>query len=342
MSAKVSRLIDRRAALGVALAAGACTVGGRRLATSSLDERLSGDIAPVHDPCIIRQGDTYHLFCTGHLGRGAGVLPWRTSPDLVHWSDNGSVFDALPDWAEREVPGTSGIWAPDISHRDGRYHLYYALSTFGKNRSAIGLASTPTLDRRDPQFGWRDDGVVIRSQPGDDYNAIDPNLAVDTDGRPWLAFGSFWSGIKLVALDPAICKPAPDADLTSLVRRPTTPDAVEAPFIIRRGGYFYLFAAFDFCCRGADSSYYTVVGRSDRIDGPYRDSAGRAMLEGGGTIVLRASPGQRFAGPGHPAILHDGDRFLIVYHAYDTQAHGTPTLRIQPLGWTSDGWPVAQ
>src|SRR3546814_19011609 len=102
-------------------------------------------------------------------------------------SDLGSVFDGLPGWAQDEVPGTRGIWAPDISYSDGRYHLYYSLSTFGKNRSAIALVTTPTLDKADPAFGWRDEGVVFRSTPEDDYTAIDANHIVHAEGRALLA-----------------------------------------------------------------------------------------------------------------------------------------------------------
>src|SRR3546814_9343007 len=111
------------------------------------------------------------------------------------------------------------------------------------------------------------------------------------------------------------------------------PDAIEAPFIIRRGDFHYLFASFDFCCRGADSTYYTVVGRAAKAEGPYVDREGRSMLKGGGTVILRADrgAGDRFVGPGHCAVLQDSDRDYIVHHAYDTQRDGVPTLRIHPL-----------
>ncbi|RIA37113.1 arabinan endo-1,5-alpha-L-arabinosidase [Hephaestia caeni] len=338
--------IGRRGFVLASLAAGACAAAGVRPSGSvggsgNFADRLTGAISPVHDPCIIRQGDTYHLFCTGHVGEGAGVLPWRVSTDLIHWSAHGSVFDGLPGWAQDEVPGTRGIWAPDISYSDGRYHLYYSLSTFGKNRSAIALVTTPTLDTADPAFGWRDEGVVLRSTPQDDYNAIDANHVVDAEGRVWLAFGSFWGGLQIVPLDPATGKPPAGAKPRTIARRPM-PDAIEAPFIIRRGDFYYLFASFDFCCRGANSTYYTVVGRAAKADGPYVDREGRSMLKGGGMVILRAdrSAGDRFVGPGHCAVLQDSDRDYIVYHAYDTQRDGVPTLRIHPLDWSTDGWPT--
>ena len=70
----------------------------------------------------------------------------------------------------------------------------------------IGLATNVTLDAQSPQYKWVDEGEVLASQPGDDWNAIDPNLAFDEHHQPWLAFGSYWSGIKLRKLDLATGK----------------------------------------------------------------------------------------------------------------------------------------
>lgn len=336
-----------KAALGLsiaALAAGCATPApGYPDPSLPINARMSGDFRRVHDPAIVRQGDTWHLFATGHAGSPTGIVPWRTSKDLAHWSYRGAVFPALPAWAPVRIPGTSGLWAPDIVFTGSEYRLYYSVSTFGKNRSAIGLATTPTLDPADAGFGWTDKGLVLESRLQDHFNAIDPNVLIDVDGSHWMAFGSFWSGIKLVRLDPATGKPAPgDPRIHALASRPD-PGAVEAPFLIRRGGFYYLFVSFDFCCRKANSSYYTVVGRSRSVTGPYVDREGRPMLGGGGTIVLHSSMDKsgRWRGPGHVAILREPETDYIVYHAYDTKDAGRSALRIQPLGWSDDGWPVA-
>lgn len=303
---------------------------------------LSGNVAPVHDPAIVKDGDTYHLFTTGNLKDKEGLIGWRTSKDLKSWTLQQPVFAAIPDWAKAAIPGTGGLWAPDIIKVGNEFRLYYSVSTFGKNRSAIGLVTTPTLDRNAPGFGWVDKGMVWESTAKSDYNAIDPNIFIDKDGRHWMSFGSFWTGIKLVELDAATGKPLPGAKLTAIARR-SSPGAVEGPFIIARDGYHYLFASYDFCCRGVNSTYYTVVGRSKAVTGPYVDRDGKAMMKGGGLLVLHADldDGKRFVGPGHNSILRDGDADFIVYHAYDKRENGRPTLRIQRLFWTPDGWPVA-
>ena len=128
-----------------------------------------------------------------------------------------------------------------------------------------------------------------------------------------------------------------------LARRPE-PGAIEAPEMIERNGRFYLFASVDFCCRGVESTYSTVVGRAESPTGPFLDAEGRPMLEGGGTTVLHADrdPTRRFVGPGHVTILSAGDTDYIAYHAYDRETAGRPTLRIQRIDWSPDGWPVAR
>ena len=216
------------------------------------NRQSGGDIRQVHDPSIIKQGDTYYLFSTR-----AGIAI-RCSKDLIHWRLCGDVFAHLPEWAVKDVPGLRGLWAPDVSYFNSRYYLYYSASTFGSNHSSIGLATNETLDPSSEKYRWVDQGKVIGSNIDDDWNAIDPNVVFDEQNQPWLAFGSFWGGIKLRKLDQATGKlSSQDQKLYSLASRARTsgsPGAIEAPNIIRKNGYYYLFVSFDLCCRGANST----------------------------------------------------------------------------------------
>lgn len=286
----------------------------------------------AHDPVIARDGDVYYLFSTG-----AGIH-MACSNDLETWADCGRVFDKNPEWIT--IEGVKDLWAPDVIQRNGRFYLFYSASTFGSNRSAIGLASAATLDPNSPEYGWTDEGMVIESVKSDDFNAIDPNLAFDRAGNPWLAFGSFWTGIKLVRLDPQTLKlPAERPALISIAQRPKAPDAIEGAFILPKGDWYYLFVSHDFCCRSVSSNYNVKVGRSKDIAGPYLDRDGKALMEGGGTQVVQS--GERWKGPGHNSILVDGDTYYLVYHSYDAKALGKATLRIEALVWDADGWPQA-
>jgi arabinan endo-1,5-alpha-L-arabinosidase len=302
---------------------------------------LDGDVSPVHDPVVIKEKGTYYVFCTG--GRsGQGVLPIRTSSDMRTWKAAGFVFESLPEWVGKEVPMARNAWAPDISYFNGKYHLYYSVSSFGSRNSAIGLATTRTLDPSSPDYRWQDEGMVLRSyQDKDDWNAIDPNLVLDGD-RAWLAWGSFWGGIKMRRVDPSSGKlSAADETMHALSSRPREQPingSVEAPFIVRHGDYWYLFVSFDRCCRGAQSTYNVVVGRSQSVTGPYVDRSGKSMSEGGGTLVLEATT-PTWRGPGHPAIFREDGKDFMFFHAYFGEGRGRGSaLQISTLVW-EDGWP---
>ena len=311
---------------------------------------LSGDYPITHDPSIAREGDTYYVFATTSR-QSEGQFPIRCSHDLHAWKLCGHVFDTMPAWIHEASPTTRELWAPDISYFQGKYHLYYAYSAFGVNTSGIALATNETLDPQSPKYHWQDEGLVLKSTVQDNYNAIDPNIVLDAKGQPWLSFGSFWGGIKMRRIDPATGKPsAADSTLYSLAARamPDLPEppkpglpanwqAIEAPFIVRHGDFYYLFVSFDLCCRGTRSTYRTMVGRSHQVTGPYTDADGKPMLQGGGTQLLGAN--SRWLGPGGESVLQRPEGDILVFHAYDAVT-GKPALQISTLTW-KNGWPYA-
>lgn len=305
-----------------------CDVGVYDSARPPVALTLSGNLG-AHDPVIIAADGQYHYFSTGN-----GIAT-KTSPDLLRWTQTADVFPTTPAWFLERVPAYEprNIWAPDISYFGGQYHLYYSVSSFGSNRSCIGHATRASLSAG----AWQDhEAMFCSNEPGqsDDFNAIDPNVVLDEAGTPWLAFGSFWSGIQAFQLTLEGERAA--GDIVPLASRGG--GAIEAPFIVRRCGYYYLFVSFDACCRGADSTYNTRVGRSENVLGPYVDRDGRSLLEGGGTLLLEA--GGAFVGPGHNAVLIDGTRAYNVYHAY-LATNGASQLRISELVWDEAGWPIS-
>lgn len=313
------------------------------LASGTVIGQLQTGNLPVHDPDLIRQDSTYYLFATGR-----GINVW-SSADRLNWKKEPPVFDTLP-WGVQTVPGFKNhIWAPDIYQANGQYYLYYSVSAFGKNTSCIGVATNTTLNRNDPAFKWTDHGKLIQSVPGRDmWNAIDPNLALDQQGVPWLTFGSFWNGIKMVKLNnDLVSLSSPEKWLTvaSRTRSPRLNDslpgdaAIEAPFIWRHEDYYYLFVSFDYCCRGEKSNYKVMVGRSASITGPYIDQAGVPLLQGGGTLVAEGN--KDWHGIGHNAVIHDQGRDWLVFHGYDAKDKGRSKLRIEKISWR-DGWPVLE
>lgn len=297
----------------------------------------------VHDPVIIKHKETYYLFATG---MGISVF---SSSDMRNWKKENAVFDEAPSWGIEAVPGFKGhIWAPDISYYQGGYYLYYSVSAFGKNTSIIGLATNKTLDANDPDYKWIDHGKVIQSVRGRDlWNAIDPNLIWDDANQPWLTFGSFWSGIKLVKLENNLKEIAEPQQWYTIAKRERSfktsdPDpgegAIEAPFIFKKNGFYYLFVSFDFCCRGEESTYKMMVGRSGTVEGPYIDKEGLRMDMGGGTLVLKGN--KDWYGVGHNAAYSFDGKDYLVFHGYDAHDKGKPKLIIKEMKWDNDYWPI--
>lgn len=309
----------------------------------------------VHDPVMAYEDGTYYLYATGH-----GITQ-MTSTDEKNWKINkegvlayksDSSLPSIPAWTHDSVPGFENhIWAPDVIKYRGKWYLAYSCSTFGKNTSAIGLLSNKSLANAE---GWKDEGCIVASKDKrNDWNAIDPNLIIDEKGRPWMTWGSFWDGIQMVQLDKSMhvkrgAKPFTIARRhapgdTNVESNPTSKyagtNAIEAPFIMRHGDYYYLFVSWDYCCRGIKSNYRVAVGRSKNVAGPYLDRNGKDMITGGGTIILEGDK-KEYEAMGHCAAYHHADlpADLFICHGYSVAKNGASILVKKRINWTSDGW----
>jgi arabinan endo-1,5-alpha-L-arabinosidase len=295
----------------------------------------------IHDPSMTKQGATWYLFSTGDpQGEvNGGNIQIRESANLRSWRLVGTVFRTIPMWITNKlgVP-LSNLWAPDISYFGGAYHLYYAASTFGSNESVIALATNPTLDPHSPRYHWEDDGEVFSSDVAENFNAIDPALVTGRGGSKWLALGSFWSGIKLMALNRLTGKPSSSHPRLISLSKTGAPDAEEGSYIIHHGSYYYLFVSAGFCCKGIGSTYDVIVGRSSRLTGPYTDPNGTDLTDGGGMELLGSAAAM--IGPGGPSVYQGPGGELIDYHYYDAWDNGAPWLQVRRLLWTPTGWPV--
>lgn len=301
------------------------TMGGPPLDTSTTNGAenhwpLTGNLG-THDPSMAWENDQFWLFQTG-----PGIYG-KVSPDGLNWSPLPSVFPDGLNWWKTYVPNQEGtdVWAPDIEWYNGRYWMYYSISTFGSRVSAIGLASTTSI----AGGNWTDHGVVLTSNESNDYNAIDPDLVVDANGAPFLAFGSWNSGIKVVRLNPVTMKPIGDFHSVAY-----NAEGIEAPTLIYRQGYYYLFVSVGTCCDGVNSGYHILYGRSTSVTGPFVDKNGANMMYGGGSLLDGGNA--TWVGPGGEDILNTD---VIVRHAYDATDNGAPKLLISTLNWDSNGWP---
>jgi len=291
---------------------------------------LKGDIR-VHDPVMIKQGNTYYVF---HTGFGISV---KTSKDRVTWKKDSSVFSKnnIPAWFKNDIPDQRGdVWAPDIHYRDGKYHLYYSVSAWMNFNSGIGYATNVTLDRNDPRYKWEDHGMVINyNNGGEGVNVIDPNVFVDKDGKVWLIYGSYKAGLRMVELDRKTGRLKKDPSRIFTI----TTSLGEGSFIIKGSEYYYIFASRGRCCSGMQSTYQIVMGRAKTITGPYLNKEGKSWVDNNYTLFLAGD--STAPGKGHNGFFTEHDTTFIVYHAYTRAANGAPLLNIKPLYVDSEGWP---
>lgn len=279
-------------------------------------------------------------------------------------------------WAGLQTPPSDNngknidVWAPDVLNANGIYYQYYAIpyepSTGAE--AVIGLASSST-----PYGPWTDMGYVVTSwtnassavpspdpwgfTTGTTWNAIDPSPFIDFAGHWWLVYGSWSDGIRVLQLqDPSIASSSatigfPVSSDTSTWTKVAYRGAGEEgpfiyPYIFNGTQYYYYFAPIDVCCQGTASNYHEIVGRSTSPTGPFVDRGGIDLTSGGGTILISAHA--NIDGPGGASVFTDtgsnGSTSLptIVYHYYDGNNNGTPTLGINRLGFTADGWPYIE
>lgn len=316
------------------------------------------DSPMVHDPVMAYEDSTYYLFATG-MG-----IQQMTSKDRQSWTVlREPVMTVIPQWAHDSVPGfTQHVWAPDIIRWRGRWWMAYSCSTFGRNGSAIGLLSARSLSYPI----WNDEGCIVTSRDNrDNWNAIDPNFVIDDQDQPWLVWGSFWDGIQLARLDTTMHiakgeKPRTIARRYNLnnptakaalpinpnpPKNPTSdfagPNAIEAPFIFKHDGWYYLFVSWDYCCQGSKSNYRVAVGRSKSVEGPYFDRKGIDMRYGGGNLFLEGDK-TNYEAAGHCAVYHLDDQDIFICHGYSVAQQGASVLIQRPIRWTDDGWPELQ
>ena len=300
-------------------------------------QNLMGSVN-VHDPSsVLEVNGRYFLYYTGTR------VTSKFSDDLIHWNQGPRVFSSPPAWTSMSVPGnTNGnFWAPDVAYFNNLYHLYYSVSTFGSQDSAIGLATSPTLDPRDPAYQWTDRGPVIESNVGSAYNAIDPSIIQSSTGEIWMAFGSFWNGIYARRIDPStgLAMAAVRGSIVGPLHLAFN-SSIEASYMYERDGFYYLFVNWGACCQGKNSTYNIRVGRSTNIIGPYLDQNGVNLINRGGTLFLGTE--ENFIGPGHISIFTAQGSEWFGYHYYDgNTTNGTSKYNLRAMRWTDDGWPVA-
>jgi arabinan endo-1,5-alpha-L-arabinosidase len=348
--------LARRDVLKSVGAAGAFGTGLSRVAETASATSHPTYSNPVIEPtatatAFIEVNGTYWAY-GGEKCWGNGEyqsLPIWSSTDLYNWTFEGTAFGTRPDLSSDPSSGDptwkyngDGIWAPDIYYHRGndQYILYYSLHGPNHDDSAIGAATS-----NNPDGPWTDQGKVV----GGTNNSIDPDV-VEHDGTLYMFFGSYSSPMHVTELTSDGLSDT--GNWTQIAREGTNTTGFEAPHVVERNGYFYLFCQNQICCQGKDANppYATVIARADSITGPYRDKEGRDMNAREAETEIRWS-NPRFRAPGHGYTITgpDGDRWWLG-EAYDTNeydrtdcANGESSWRrpmmLDKVEW-EDGWPT--
>lgn len=337
----------------------------------------------------------------GNAHTAGGHFHGRRSKNLVDWEYLGGTMQTLPDWVipklneirtamglEEVNPSVDdfGYWAPCVRKvSSGLYRMYYSIVCPGtlsgdgtwSERAFIGL-----MENSDPanNSGWVDKGYVITNAsdkgldfnvPANDWancyykwNAIDPSYIIDNDGRHYLVYGSWHSGIALVELDEATGKvkaelPNPwgtDSDIAAYGQLIATRQmgnrwqASEGPEIIYHDGYYYLFLAYD----ALAVPYNTRVARATNIAGPYVGMDGTNITNVGGDILPVVTHPYKFNGSdgwvgiSHCCVFDDGNGnwYFASQGRFPENVAGINASNALMMGhvrsirWTEDGWPV--
>ncbi|WP_329204854.1 family 43 glycosylhydrolase [Streptomyces sp. NBC_01696] len=303
----------------------------------------AGAVDTFPDPAMIRGKDglwyaygTQNPVIQSKGEDGERMLPVLRSADMVTWEYAGEVFtpENKPAWHEG-----SRLWAPEVRYARGLYHLYYSVP----GRNTVGLATSAT-----PTGPWTDRGAVLPTPSGCPAGNIDQAQFTDTDGTPYLYWGSY----------DTICVAKLNADLSRTegeVTQVARGRRVEGGFVVRRDDFYYLFYSDAGCCDGAYSGYQVKVGRSTSPTGPFTDDEGTdlmALTSKAGVVV--GANGNRWIGPGHNSLQTDlAGQDWLVYHGIPAESpdlapasNGTLKLTRRPmlidrLDWI-DGWPVVR
>ncbi|KAF3390293.1 putative arabinan endo-1,5-alpha-L-arabinosidase A [Penicillium rolfsii] len=289
----------------------------------------------VHDPSLIQRSSDglYFRFSTGN------EISYASASSIKGpWTTIGSM---LPSGSSIDLAGNTDLWAPDAHIVDGLYYVYYSVSTFGSQSSAIGLATSATME----SGSWTDHGSTgIASSSSKAYNAIDSNL-INVDGTYYMNFGSFWHDIYQAPMNDAATKVASSS--YNIAYNATGSHSEEGSYMYKYGSYYYLFFSSGICC-GYDTSrpaageeYKIMVCRSTSPTGGFVDASGTACTSSGGTVVLR-SHGTVY-GPGGQGVFTDPSLGPVLYYHYvDTTVGYADSQKL--FGWNqidfSSGWPV--
>ncbi|PMD17037.1 glycoside hydrolase family 43 protein [Hyaloscypha hepaticicola] len=290
----------------------------------------------AHDPAVIQRASdgTYFKFNTG-----TGIQYATASSLAGPWTIQGFV---LPNGSSINNFGSKDPWAPDVHLVNGVYYLYYAVSTFGSQNSAIDVATSTTMN----PGTWTDHGSTgVSSSSSNSYNAIDPNLII-VGSTPYLNFGSFWDDIFQVKMSSSLTSTA-GSSLYNIEYDSAGTRPCEGSYMFYYGGYYYLLWSHGICCGyqttlpASGDEYMIMMARSKSATGGFVNKNGVPATNSGGSILLKSH--DYVYGPGGQGVFTSSTHGLVLYYHYADKNVGLADADYL-FGWNvlswSNGWPV--
>ncbi len=328
-------------------------------AIASLKHRQEWNAANVHDPTCIKEGDTYYIYSTDayfippNLNFNddstvtMGIVPIRSSKDLIHWKFEGWAFDKIPEDGYNHVKNANNgntpenVWAPYIRKVGDEFRLYYSVSYFGSKGSYIGMATS-----KSPIGPWTDKGEVVKTTNDDAMNAIDPSIVTDDKtGKDWMLYGSYFGGLYAMELNPQTGLALTPGDHGHVIacREMGKDRVIEAPEIIynKDQDMYYMFVSYD-----PLFTFYNIrVGRSKTPEGPYLDYFGTDMTDIADnypilthSYMFNNHPG--WNGNGHCSVINDNGKYYAMHQGRLAPGNLMLQMMVREIKWLSDGWPV--
>lgn len=343
---------------------------------AELQEPVFQNVA-VHDPAIVRSGNTFYVFGS-HLAsaKSEDLMRWtqvstRVEPGNVLIPNVKEELSEVLAWAETET-----LWAPDVIQlEDGRFYKYYCACRGDSPRSGLGIAVADNIEGP-----YKDLGIILKSgmwgEPSEDGqvydanyhpNVVDPDVFFDSNRNLWMVYGSYSGGIFILRLDRDTGFPYPDQGYGKKLTGGYHA-RIEGPHMLHNPdtGYYYLFLSYGGLA--AAGGYNIRVARSRNPDGPFVDSMGNNMIEAQGRpgtifhdpsiepygaklvgnyrfLLSQGDPPEKgigYVSPGHSSAYHHKDRnkFYLFMHTRFADRGEQHEVRVHQMFFNRDGWPV--
>ncbi len=292
------------------------------------------------DPSICRVGDDYYI-ATSTFEWFPGVQIHH-SRDLVHWRLLGRALDRVSQLDMRGCQNSGGIWAPCLTHADGKFWLVY--TNVHHHMGGVVMDTPNYLVTADRIEGPWSEPVFLNA------SGFDPSLFHDDDGRKYIVQMQMGEAVTTVRFDGIILQEydAATGRLIGPVRKiwPGSPIGItEGPHLLKRDGWYYLITA-----EGGTAWRHAIsICRSRDLWGPYETHPDNPML----TAFGHEDAPVRSAGHGCFVETPAGEWFTVHLCHRPLQRPGRLVLdreenKSAPLGretclqrftWDADGWP---